>query len=127
MRTQLLLATLLALAAPAAARAQAAPPPFPRWQGSLSPGTATLAARIEHQEAAAALDRESAAVRRHTGTGLLIGGVVGAAATTVFPIGFCSDPDTSCGVDEVGRAAVIIGVPCAAAGALIGWLVQTDE
>jgi hypothetical protein len=126
MRTQLLLAALLALAAPAAARAQAAPLPFPRWQGNLPPGTAALAARTEPQ-GAAALARESAAVRRHTGTGLLIGGVVGAAATTVFLIGFCSDPDTSCGVDEVGRATVIIGVPCAAAGALIGWLVKTDE
>ena len=126
MRTQLLLAALLALAAPAAARAQAAPLPFPRWQGNLPPGTATPAARTEHQ-GAAALARESAAVRRHTGTGLLIGGVVGAAATTIFLIGFCNDPDTSCGVDEVGRAAVIIGVPCAAAGALIGWLVKTDE
>lgn len=126
MRSQLLLAALLALTAPAAAWAQAAPLPFPRWQGNLPPGTATLPVLTEHQ-GAAALARESAAVRRHTGTGLLIGGLVGAAATTVFLIGFCSDPDTSCEADEVVRAAVIIGVPCAAAGALIGWLIKTDE
>jgi hypothetical protein len=58
---------------------------------------------------------------------LLVGGLIGAAATTVFLVAFCSDPDTACGADEVGRAVVIIAVPCAAAGALIGSLVRTEE
>lgn len=65
--------------------------------------------------------------RSHTGTGLLIGGLVGAAATTLFLVGFCGDPDTSCGEDEVGRAVLVIAVPCAAGGALIGSLIHTEE
>lgn len=67
------------------------------------------------------------AARSHTGTGLLIGGLIGAAATTVFLIGFCSDADTKCEMDEVGRAVVFIAVPAAALGALIGSLVRTND
>ena len=67
------------------------------------------------------------ATRHHTGTGLLIGGLVGAAATTLFLVAFCSDPDTACGADEVGRAAVVIALPLAAVGALIGSLARTEE
>jgi hypothetical protein len=66
-------------------------------------------------------------VRSHTGTGLLIGSLVGAAATTVFLVAFCGDPDTACGADEVGRAVLVIAVPCAAAGALIGSLIKTES
>jgi hypothetical protein len=58
-------------------------------------------------------------------TGLLIGSVVGAAATGAFLAAFCSDPDTKCGADEVVRAVVIIAVPPALVGALIGSLVRT--
>ncbi|HKU61271.1 MAG TPA: hypothetical protein VJQ44_08655 [Gemmatimonadales bacterium] len=53
--------------------------------------------------------------------------MVGAAATTLFLVGFCGDPDTSCGEDEVGRAVLVIAVPCAAGGALIGSLIHTEE
>jgi hypothetical protein len=63
----------------------------------------------------------------HTGTGLLIGGVVGAIATAVFLAGFCSDPDTQCGADEVGRAFLFIAVPTAAVGTLIGSLIRTKR
>jgi hypothetical protein len=63
----------------------------------------------------------------HTFTGLLIGSAVGAVATTLFLIAFCGDPDTECGADEYGRAIVIIAVPAAAAGALIGSLIHTRE
>jgi len=45
----------------------------------------------------------------------------------VFLIGFCSDPDTSCQADEVGRAALVFAVPAAAVGALIGALVRTES
>jgi hypothetical protein len=65
--------------------------------------------------------------RSHTGTGLLVGALVGVAAATVFLIGFCDDPDTKCEIDEVGRAVVFIAVPVAAVGALIGSLIRTDE
>jgi cation transporter-like permease len=57
----------------------------------------------------------------------LIGGIIGAAATTVFLIGFCSDSDTKCELDEVGRAALFIAVPAAAVGALIGSLIHTED
>ncbi len=63
----------------------------------------------------------------HTFTGLLIGSAVGIAATTLFLVAFCGDPDTECGADEYGRAIVIIAVPAAAAGALIGSLIHTRE
>jgi hypothetical protein len=70
---------------------------------------------------------ESLQSRSHTGTGLLIGGIVGAAATTIFLIGFCSDSDTRCELDEVGRAVLFIAVPVAAVGALIGSLIHTED
>jgi hypothetical protein len=60
-------------------------------------------------------------------TGLLIGGAVGAVATGVFLAAFCSDPDTQCGADEFGRAVLIIGVPPALLGALIGSLIRTED
>ena len=68
-----------------------------------------------------------ASTRSHTGTGLLIGGLVGVAATTVFLVAFCGDPDTACQGDEVARAVLVIAVPCAAAGAIIGSLIRTEE
>jgi hypothetical protein len=63
----------------------------------------------------------------HTFTGLLIGSAVGLAATGLFLAAFCGDADTECGADEYGRAFVIIAVPAAAAGALIGSLIHTRE
>jgi hypothetical protein len=81
-----------------------------RWAADVGPGT-----------------QVSRRTRSHTVTGLLVGAVVGVAATTVFLIGFCDDPDTQCGIDEVGRALVIIAVPAAAVGALIGSLIRTED
>jgi hypothetical protein len=53
----------------------------------------------------------SSETRSHTLTGLLVGGLVGATATGLFLAVFCSDADTQCGADEVGRAVLIIAVP----------------
>lgn len=61
----------------------------------------------------------------HTWTGLLIGTAVGAAAAGTFLAAFCNDPDSQCGADEVARAVVIIAVPSALVGAVIGSLVRT--
>jgi len=69
----------------------------------------------------------SSQTHSHTLTGLLIGGLVGVAATGVFLAAFCSDPDTQCGADEVGRAVVIIAVPSAVVGAVIGSLIRTES
>lgn len=70
---------------------------------------------------------DTLSTRSHTRTGLLIGGLVGSVATAVFLAGFCSDPDTECGLDEIGRAVLFIAVPAAAAGALIGSLIRTKR
>jgi hypothetical protein len=40
---------------------------------------------------------DTLSTRSHTGTGLLIGGLVGGVATPIFLAGFCSDADTQCG------------------------------
>ena len=69
----------------------------------------------------------SSETHSYTLTGLLIGGLVGAAATGVFLAAFCSDSDTKCGADEVGRAVVIIAVPPAVVGAVIGSLIRTKR
>ena len=62
---------------------------------------------------------DTQSTRSHTGTGLLIGGLVGGVATAVFLAGFCSDADTQCGADEKGRAVLFIAVPTALMGTLI--------
>ena len=91
-------------------QAQRAQAPFPRWQEEqLRPAPA---ARFES--------------RTNAETGLLVGGVVGLAATGLFLVAFCGG-DNSCGADEVGRAVLIIAVPFAMAGALIGSLSRTEE
>lgn len=77
--------------------------------------------------AAVPLAVASSETHSHTLTGLLIGGLVGAAATGVFLAAFCSDADTQCGADEVGRAVVIIAVPPAVVGAVIGSLIRTKR
>jgi hypothetical protein len=112
--TPALMLVLAATAAPSLV-AQQVPAPLPTWRASFRvadtsrPPLATIAAG-----------------RSRATTGLLIGAAIGAAATTVFLLGFCSDPDTTCQADEVARAALIIGVPFAAAGALIGALSRSD-
>jgi hypothetical protein len=113
------------LGAPASLPAQIASRPLPTWDvGSLgSTGQHHLTSNTE----TLVLTRQTHATRSHTKTGLLIGGLIGVTATTVFLVAFCSDPDTSCGADEVGRAVLIIAVPCAAVGALVGSLVRTEE
>lgn len=70
---------------------------------------------------------DTLSTRSHTGTGLLIGGLVGGVATAVFLAGFCSDPDTECGADEIGRAVLFIAVPTALVGTLIGSLIRTKR
>jgi hypothetical protein len=105
--------------------AQAAPPPLPTWHPQL-PNEARP--RSWASSAGPLLPVEPGSrTHSHTWTGLLIGGLVGGAATAVFLAGFCGDPDTQCGADEVGRAVVIIAVPAAAAGALIGSLIRTKD
>lgn len=69
----------------------------------------------------------SSETHSHTVTGLVIGSLVGVAAAGVFLAAFCSDPDTQCGADEVGRALVIIAVPPAVVGAAIGSLIRTKS
>lgn len=112
---------------PAALQAQVRDLPLPTWQGEQllqghGPGQSVEPARVSLISL-----RRSSATRSHAGTGLLIGGLVGVAATTVFLVGFCSDPDTVCGADEVGRAVLVFLVPPAVVGALIGSLVRTER
>jgi hypothetical protein len=109
---------MLWLGLPIALPAQVATIPFSTWANELPQAQSRRPALVPV---------DSSITRSHAGTGLLIGGVIGAAATTLFLIGFCSDPDTSCGADEVGRAALVIAVPAAALGALIGVLVRTER
>jgi hypothetical protein len=97
---------------------QALAPSPPAWRPTLrneSPGRIGPVSQVV----------TSSGTHSHTLTGLLIGSVVGAAATGVFLALFCSDPDTRCGAHEVGRAVVIIAIPPAVAGAVIGSLVRT--
>lgn len=119
------LLTVLFLGGGGALQAQAAARPLPTWHAALpTPGPAAThgwgdSVRLSQQRG---LGRGS-----HLKTGLLVGGLIGVAATTVFLIGFCDDPDARCGADEVGRAVVIIAVPAAALGALIGSLIHKEE
>jgi hypothetical protein len=118
---------VLGLAPEQALRAQVAGVPFPTWHGELllQAGRARLSGAQD--QVTSLVFEEGFDTRTHTRTGLLIGSVVGVAATTVFLVGFCGDPDTACQADEIGRAVVLIALPCAAAGALIGWLVRTER
>lgn len=119
-----LLAPVCGTATPGALHAQLASVPFPAWTGG-GPGGDVPQALLSRR--LSVLPPREGSARSHTGTGLLVGGLIGAAATTLFLVTFCGDPDTACGGDEVGRAVLVIAVPCAAAGALIGSLIQTDE
>lgn len=122
-----LLLTVLGLALPAALHAQVAGAPLPSWHGELPLQEGGAHRSLAQRQLSLFPLTERFATRTHTRTGLLIGGVVGAAATTLFLVGFCGDPDTACGADEIGRAVVLIAVPCAVAGALMGSLVRTER
>jgi hypothetical protein len=91
------------------------------WEPPIGRGDPVLSRQLT------ALDRGRDATRSHAATGLLVGGIVGVAATGAFLALFCSDPDTSCGADEVGRVAVVFIPPPALLGALIGSLVDSDD
>jgi hypothetical protein len=106
-----LLALSLCLATPARLQGQALGAPFRSWSPESSWQWRT----------------DTLSTRSHTKTGLLVGGIVGAVATTVFLAGFCSDADTQCGADEVGRAVLFIAVPPALVGTLIGSLIRTKR
>ena len=105
--------------------AQARALSLPRWQAELSAKQhlSSFAEKLDYPVPEDSTSR----THSHTLTGLLIGSAVGLAATGLFLAAFCGDPDTECGADEYGRAFVIIAVPAAAAGALIGSLVHTRE
>jgi hypothetical protein len=110
---------------PASLQAQMATPSLPTWSVESLGGTSQR--QLTWDRDALARGVEAPATRSHTKTGLLIGGLVGVTATTLFLVAFCSDPDTACGADEIGRAVLFIAVPCAAVGALIGSLVRTER
>jgi hypothetical protein len=103
--------------------AQALAPPFPSWHPQLP--AETILPSLAKEAAPVSARAMSSHGQSHTMTGLLIGGLVGAAATGVFLAGFCSGSDTHCGGDEVGTAAVIIALPLAVVGAIIGSLIRT--
>jgi hypothetical protein len=120
------LLALFGLAHPISLQAQVAGAPFPNWHHELMPAGGSASRSGGQYRVSDGVLIPGSAARSHAGTGLLIGGIVGAVATTVFLVGFCGDPDTACGADEVGRAVVLIAVPCAAVGTFIGWLVRTE-
>jgi hypothetical protein len=94
-----LLMTGLLVGRAAGLEAQAAAPPLPTWHaGLVLPSTA----RNQHV-VPLVRPQGSLGARSQAGTGLLVGGLIGVAATTVFLIGFCDDPDTKCGIDEVAE------------------------
>ncbi|MGE0553759.1 MAG: hypothetical protein AB7R55_10060 [Gemmatimonadales bacterium] len=70
---------------------------------------------------------ERRTVRRHTGTGALVGAAVGGATAVAFAIGFCDDPDTLCEADEYARIGLIFVTPPLLGGALIGSLIKTER
>jgi hypothetical protein len=119
---------ILGLGSAPRVEAQAAARPLPVWDaGPLLLPSSTASQRLGADVGPYGLSQSGLGSHRHTSTGLLVGGLIGIAATTVFLIGFCDDPDTQCGVDEVGRAVVLIAVPAAAVGALIGYLIRTED
>jgi hypothetical protein len=99
---------------------QALAPRLTAWRPTLRIESTVRVASFPRMEA-------SSESHSHTLTGLLIGSVVGAVATGVFLAAFCSDSDTQCGADEVGRAVLIIAVPPAVVGAVIGSLIRTKN
>ena len=122
-RSSVTLLAILALTRTQLSAAQALVPPLPSWRPQrIGPPAAYVLASDVRVPSSPAVQSSG---HRHTVTGLLIGGIIGTVATGVFLAAFCSDPDTHCGADEVGRAFVIIAVPPALLGATIGSLVRT--
>lgn len=70
---------------------------------------------------------ERRTVRRHTGTGALVGAALGGAAAVAFAVGFCEDPDTLCEADEYARIGLLFVAPPVLGGALIGSLIKTER
>jgi hypothetical protein len=105
--------------------AQAAARPLPAWEAALP--VQGSSGSLGWAEAPRQIPQNNLAAGSQVRTGLLVGSIIGAAATTVFLIGFCSDADTECGADEVGRAVLFIGVPAAALGALVGSLIHKED
>ena len=115
--------TALLLASTESLAAQTLAPPLSRWRAApvVPPGRPVALGDVRlFPHAVAASPSHS-----HVTTGLLIGGIVGAVTTGMFLAAFCSDPDTRCGADEVGRAVVIIALPPTVLGAVIGSLIRT--
>lgn len=105
--------------------AQVAAPGLPTWRPTLVAGASGAFAASSVEPVAPPPARSDG--HSYTWTGLLVGGLVGGAAAALFLTAFCSDPDTQCGADEVGRAVVIIAVPPAVVGALIGSLIRSGD
>ena len=123
-RSQLLSTVCSASLLAGAAHAQAPALPsrqFTPWRPAAAPGNAVVSRQVGALKPGAETTRSGAV------TGLLVGSIVGVAATGVFLALFCGDPDTSCGADEVGRAAIVLVPPPAILGALIGSLGQSDD
>ena len=62
-----------------------------------------------------------------TWTGLAIGAGVGLLAGALLTSAFCSDPDSSCDTHEAAPAVLIVAVPFAALGGIVGSMVQTER
>lgn len=117
--TGVLLAVLL-LGTAQSLPSQALTPRLTAWRPTLRTASTVRMAPVPQMVA-------SSETHSHTLSGLLVGSLVGAVATGVFLAAFCSDADTQCGADEVGRAVVIIAVPPAVVGAVIGSLIRTKS
>jgi hypothetical protein len=65
--------------------------------------------------------------RSHWVRGGVIGLGLGFAASGLFLAAFCSDPDTSCHADTVGRVLALIALPPTAVGLGIGLAVRTER
>jgi hypothetical protein len=62
-----------------------------------------------------------------TATGAGIGFGIGAAAGTVLALMFCSDPDNACGAGSFLGGSVLLGLPGAGVGALIGSGIKVER
>lgn len=122
-----LLAIGLSLTSSAKLEGQAVGEPLPAWKSDSGLLNAPETLQRYFISNPAPWRSDSSSTRSHTGTGLLIGSLVGGVATAVFLAGFCSDADTECGGDEIGRAVLFIAVPAALVGTLIGSLVRTKR
>ncbi|MGD8496407.1 MAG: hypothetical protein PVF05_09480, partial [Gemmatimonadales bacterium] len=65
--------------------------------------------------------------RRHTWLGLGVGAGIGAASTLFVLSGFCDTGDSPCSAGDIARDGLLITVPAALVGALIGTLVKSEE